>query len=183
MTQAPDSTSPDQRAPLTLAEGACLGLVATGHRHGWALVRDLARDGELGGVWTLSRPLTYRAIDRLVERGCLTRAGREPGVGPERTLLSITPEGTRALSEWLATPVTHLRDVRTEFLVKLSLARRLEVDRLAMIEAQERILQPIVEAVAASVAKDGDDLAQLWRVESSKSVAEFLRQARAQLER
>ncbi len=176
-------------ATLTLAEGACLGLVAAGHRHGWALVRDLARDGELGAVWTLSRPLTYRAIDRLAERGCLTRSGREPGVGPERIVLSITASGRRALAEWLATPVTHLRDVRTEFLVKLSLAGRLDVDRLAMIRAQEMVLRPIIAAVASPAELDkndeaagNDDLVQLWRVESSRAVARFLRQARAQLE-
>lgn len=176
------------REIVTLAEGACLGLVAAGHHHGWALVRDLARDGELGRVWSLSRPLTYRAIDQLVDRGLLERAGHESGVGPERTVLSISAAGRRELTQWLTTPVDHLRDVRTEFLVKLSLAGRLGVDRLAMVDAQEAVLRPIIAAVARSTGEDAsagasDDLAQLWRVESSKSIARFLRQARSSLSR
>lgn len=104
-------------------------------------------------------------------------------MGPERIVLSITASGRRALAEWLATPVIHLRDVRTEFLVKLSLAARLDVDRLAMIRTQEAVLQPIIAAVASPADLEGNgDLVQLWRVESSQSIARFLRQAGVQLE-
>ena len=101
---------------LTLAEGACLAAVQQGLRHGWAIGSLLAADGEIGRIWTLSRPLTYRAIDSLIERRLLTRRGTEAGRGRDRTLLQITAAGSRAVVAWLATPVDHLRDVRTELL-------------------------------------------------------------------
>ena len=50
---------------LDLAGYTCLTLVAEGVEHGWAIGSLLAADGELGRIWTLSRSLTYRAIDAI----------------------------------------------------------------------------------------------------------------------
>jgi PadR family transcriptional regulator AphA len=156
---------------LSLAEGTCLALVVAGHRHGWALVRELAPDGSIGRIWSLSRPLTYRAIDQLVDRGLLERAGTAPGGGKARTLLEPTAAGRRAGRRWVRTPVAHLRDVRTELLVKLALAERLGMDRVALLRAQQRALDPIMSAIAGR--RPGDPV-DVWRLESSAAVARFL---------
>jgi PadR family transcriptional regulator AphA len=156
---------------LSLAEGTCLALVVSGHRHGWALVRELAPDGSIGRIWSLSRPLTYRAIDQLVDRGLLERAGTAPGGGKARTLVEPTAAGRRAGRRWVRTPVTHLRDVRTELLVKLALAERLGLDRVAILRAQQRALDPIISAIAARPPSDPVDV---WRLESSAAVRRFL---------
>src|SRR3954447_816890 len=76
---------------LSLAEFVCLALVVEEARHGWALVRELDGRGEIGGVWSLSRPLTYRALDGLVERRLVVRRGVEGRGGPTRQMLSATP--------------------------------------------------------------------------------------------
>ena len=47
--------------PLT--DWVVLALVVEQPRHGFALARELAADGALGEVWTVPRPLVYRAID------------------------------------------------------------------------------------------------------------------------
>ena len=131
----PPTASPGEAADLSLAEGACLCLVVAGHEHGWALVRELAPTGEIGRIWSLSRPLTYRAIDRLVARGLLERGESVPGAtGTARTLLTATPVGRRAARRWVRTPVAHLRDVRTELLVKLAMAERLRIDRVQLVD-------------------------------------------------
>ncbi len=172
---------------ITLAEGTCLGLIASGHRHGWALVRDLSPSGDLGRVWSLSRALTYRAIDRLIALDLVSRSGNEPGAGPERTLLATTPAGRRVVKKWVRTPVRHLRDVRTEFLVKLTLAERLGVDRREMIDAQLEALTPIIEAVSTTDTDTdtgtdpSNDALHLWRLESSRAVQRFLERARSDL--
>ena len=59
----------------SFAEWVCLTLVNQKVSHGWALGTMLAPDGELGRIWTLSRPLTYRAIDGLVDKRLITRRG------------------------------------------------------------------------------------------------------------
>jgi hypothetical protein len=51
---------------LLLGEWACLGALDAGPSHGFALAEQLGPSGPIGRVWSLSRPLTYRAIDRLV---------------------------------------------------------------------------------------------------------------------
>jgi DNA-binding PadR family transcriptional regulator len=169
-------TSPE---PLSLAQGACLSLVATGHHHGWALVRELAPDGGVGRIWSLSRPLTYRTIDQLVDRGLLERAGTEPGSGPTRAVLAITPTGSQQAIVWATTPVSHLREARTDLLVKLELGLRLGVDRVAFLQAQRVTFAPIIESIASRVETD---LVDVWRAESSASVERFLARALAFVE-
>ena len=115
-------------AGLPFAEWVCLTLITQKVSHGWALGTMLAPDGELGRIWTLTRPLTYRAIDGLVDKGLITRTGQAAGRGRDRVILAATPAGRRLARKWLDTPVEHLRDVRTELLVKLLLRERAGLD-------------------------------------------------------
>jgi PadR family transcriptional regulator AphA len=156
---------------LSLAEHVCLALVSTGVDHGWAIGTELSRDHELGRVWTLSRPLTYRALEqleakRLVRRRPTRRAGRE------RSLLSCTVAGTRVVGEWLDTPIEHLRDVRTELLLKLLLRRRAGLPTEPLLEAQRGAFRDQIDALA--LARPGADPVDLWRRESARAVRRFL---------
>jgi DNA-binding PadR family transcriptional regulator len=158
---------------LPLAEAACLALIVEQRQHGWALVRALAPDGEVGRVWSLSRPLTYRAVDRLVERGLVVRKGEVPGGGPMRQILSATAKGRRATERWFTTPVEHLRDVRTELLMKLTLGARAGRDPRPLLRAQRVQFEPLIEARRAAHRARGDDVDR-WRYESSLAVRRFL---------
>src|SRR5688500_4857649 len=115
-------------AELSFAEWVCLTLVSQRVSHGWAMGTILAPDGELGRIWTLSRPLTYRAIDGLVDKKLITRSGQAAGRGRDRVILAATPAGRRLAKRWMDTPCEHLRDVRTELLVKLFLRDRAGLD-------------------------------------------------------
>jgi DNA-binding PadR family transcriptional regulator len=87
-------------------------------------------------VWTMGRPLVYRSLEILEQRGLIEAAGHEPGIrGPNRTILRITPAGRDALMLWLAEPVDHVRDVRSLLLLKLVFAERLDVDARPMLLA------------------------------------------------
>src|SRR5215218_7210483 len=111
-------------ATLTQAEHVCLALVAEGATHGWHIGSLLAPEGEVGRVWSLTRPLTYRALELLADKRLLQRSPGAATAGRERQLLRITAQGRRVHDAWLATPVEHLRDVRTELLLKLVLRER-----------------------------------------------------------
>src|SRR5688572_2509476 len=124
--QAP--SRPGREPPLSVAEGVCLVLVTQGITHGWAIGSLLAPDGELGRIWTLSRPLTYRAIDALGERGLVARCGTTAGAGRDRTVLEATAAGRRIAAAWLDEPVSHVRQIRTELLLKLALRQRAGLD-------------------------------------------------------
>lgn len=160
------------KAAPTLAEHACLAAVRDGARHGWAIGSLLAPDGDLGRIWSLSRPLTYRAIDSLVERRLLARRGTQSGRGRDRTLLASTAAGSRAVDRWLETPVEHLRDVRTELLLKLAFLQRAGRDVRPLLAAQRELFAAAIEAL--TTAAPTDDLVDLWRRESARAVRRFL---------
>jgi molybdopterin-binding protein len=143
--------------------------------HGWALGTMLAPDGEIGRIWTLSRPLTYRAIDGLVDKGLVTRTGQAAGRGRDRVVLATTAAGRRLARRWLDAPVEHLRDVRTELLVKLHLRERAGLDNDELLRAQQEVFTPKIDALTST--RPDDDLVGLWRRESARAVRRFLDQA------
>lgn len=164
---------------LLLGEWACLGILYTGPMHGFAVAARLKPTGDVGRVWSLSRALTYRSLDQLTERGYVQAVGIEPGIaGGNRTILAATRSGRAQLRSWLATPVTHLRDLRSELLLKLVVAEVCEIDVSAMIERQHAHVAELSEAIDAQVEAQPDDIVVLWRSESSKAALRFLEHLR-----
>ncbi len=164
-------------ADLSLADWVVLGIVNEGPTHGWPIVRELRSDGGIGQIWRVARPVVYRSITTLTARGYLEAAGEVPGLrGPQRTIVCITAEGKRELRRWLATPVRHVRDVRTELLVKLALLMRSGKPTRALVDRQLEAFQPVMRAVAEPV--DAEGFARVvgrWRREQSAAVERFLR--------
>jgi PadR family transcriptional regulator AphA len=149
-----------------------LTLITQEVAHGWALGNLLAPDGEVGRIWSLSRPLTYRAIDGLVDKSLITRRGLAAGRGRDRVILAATAAGRRYVGRWLDEPVQHLRDVRTELLVKLHLRTRSGLDNRSLLAEQQQVLAPTIDALT-SVGAD-DDLVDVWRRENARAVRRFL---------
>jgi PadR family transcriptional regulator AphA len=102
----------------------------------------------------------------------VAHASEEPGdAGPNRTVLAATPAGRRAFRRWLHLPVEHLRDLRSELLLKLLLAERSGIDVSAMVATQRARVADQVDALAA---RRDDDVVGLWRHESSGAALRFL---------
>lgn len=160
------------REPL-LGEWACLGILYDRPAHGWAIVKRLRPDGDIGRIWHLSRPLTYRALDQLTAREWIRTLGEEPGAaGPNRTILAATRTGRARFRTWLRTPVPHLRDLRSELLLKLVFAREHGIDLSEMLERQRGMVAQQAESLAA--ATSDDDVVGLWRTEATLAAARFL---------
>jgi DNA-binding PadR family transcriptional regulator len=167
------STTP----PLSCGEWAVLGLVIERPRHGFALARLMAPEGEIGQVWALPKPLVYRALTTLQERGLVATAGEEPGErGPHRTLLTGTAEGEAALRAWLATPVDHLREVRSLLMLELALLARTGGDAAPLLASQRERLTPLVAALEAraATAEAFEHTLLVWRLESARAAMRFL---------
>lgn len=159
---------------LLLGEWACLGVLAEGPSHGFAVATRLAPQGDIGRVWSLSRPLTYRALDQLVQRGFIEQVGVEQGrAGGQRQVLAPTPVGRGALDTWLAEPVAHLRDLRSELLLKVVLLDRLGRSRRSLLRRQRRV---VVEAMAGleRATHEPHDVVALWRAESAAAALRVL---------
>ena len=163
---------------LSLSDWAVLGVVGEGPTHGWPVVRALRGDGELGKVWTVARPVVYRSLANLTKAGLIEEYDELPGErGPQRTMVRVTRKGRGAFRRWLGIPVEHVRDVRTEFLVKIAFLERAAESITPLVTAQLDALQPVLDAVATPLDDDaGFDLVLAqWRREQALAVERFLR--------
>lgn len=177
---------------LLLGEWACLGILAVGPSHGFAIAQRLRPDGDVGRVWSLSRPLTYRSLDRLAARELIRVVGEEPGLaGGNRTVLAATRPGRRQLDRWLATPVVHLRDLRSELLLKLVIGQLTGTDTSSLVAAQLELVRGLAAGydtragddpahdAGSAVTSAAIDVIGLWRAESSHAALRFLERVAA----
>lgn len=160
---------------LLLGEWACLGILYPAPTHGFAIAARLKPTGDVGRVWSLSRALTYRSLEQLAIRGYLQPVGEEPGIaGGNRTILAATRAGCAQLRKWLATPVVHLRDLRSELLLKLIIADICDVDIGRMLELQHTHITDMAETVGSLTDGYPGDVVAIWRSESSSAALRFL---------
>jgi DNA-binding PadR family transcriptional regulator len=161
---------------LLLGEWACLGILYGGRSHGFSIAARLKPSGDIGRVWSMSRPLTYRALEQLTIAGYIETVGEEPGIaGGNRTILGATRSGRLQLRKWLNTPVAHLRDLRSELLLKLIIARSCGIDVSDMLDRQREHIAELAETIADQLAAgDSTDVVALWRSESSNAALRFL---------
>ncbi len=162
---------------LAPGEWSVLALLSDAPAHGWAIAKAMSRNGEVGSVWAIGRPLVYRAIDMLEGRGLIEAVGSEPGSrGPNRALFKATPEGREALARWLAEPVDHMRDVRSLLLLKLVLIERAGLDSRPLLEAQLALTLPAIATLEARLRRSvgTENVFVRFRLESTRSVAHFI---------
>ena len=159
------------RADAQLARDVVLALIAQEPRHGWAIHEELAPKGEIGRAWTLSRQLVYRAIDTLETDGLVKRAQPKDGGGADKVIISPTAKGKSHATAWLEQPVAHLRDVRTELVVKMMLRERAGLPAQKFLVAQQAAFAPLLRAIESSPAETPVDM---WRRESASAVKRYL---------
>ncbi len=154
-----------------------LALLCERHAHGWALASQLTPTGELGGVWTMGRPLVYRSLEILEQRGLIESAGHEPGVrGPNRTIFRATPAGREELMQWLDEPVDRVRNVRSLLLLKLVFADRLGVDPRPMLEAEHEAIAAAIGSLETRIggSRGTEQILLRFRLESTRAVLRFV---------
>lgn len=154
-----------------------LAALGEGPAHGFRLATLFAKRGELGTIWTVQRPQVYRALEHLCAHGLARTAHQEAGEGgPPRLVYALTGVGEGALTRWLDLPVTHLRDVRSELLLKLVFLKRRQRDPTPLLSAQIahfRNVRRVYEA-RLSTARGAEQLALEWRLEAVGAALRFL---------
>ena len=165
------------RVEPSLAELAVLGVLADGPAHGWSIATALAPDGPVGRVWSCSRPLVYRALEGLAERGLArVTTAKASDRGPARHPYVLTPAGRRALDRWRAAPVAHVRDVRTELMLKLLFLDRAGLDPLPLLRAQRGVLAETERALErATLGSEGfERTLALGRLATARAALSFV---------
>ena len=166
---------------LAPGEWAVLALLCERPTHGWALARQLSPNGELGSIWSLTRPLVYRSLEILESRQLIVPAGSEPGArGPNRTIFRATAAGHEAVGLWLSEPVEHVRESRSLLLLKLVFAQRNCIDPRPMLIAQREAIESLEERTLESAGTDA--ILLRFRLESSRAVERFIDGVLSELE-
>jgi DNA-binding PadR family transcriptional regulator len=166
-----------ERERLSEGEWAVLAFVAERPTHGWAAVRALAPAGEIGRVWSVSRPLVYRALETLAALGLVEPARVEGGgAGPRRTVIRATRKGRARVRRWLLEPVEHVREIRSLLLLKLLFCERSGVDPTPLLESQRAALVPILEGLAARArsARGSERMLASFRLETARATRRFV---------
>jgi DNA-binding PadR family transcriptional regulator len=162
---------PRRSHQLAAADYAILGLLKIGPRHGYDLAPYFANDGTLGLVCTLGVSRLYSLLHALAELGLVHAESSVMSGGPPRKVFSLTEAGAAAFHQWLDQPISRLRQIRQDFLLKLYFSRQLpDSDTQALVARQ----------VAASRAV-ADDLAAQARAEVPESFAALVYESRLAL--
>ena len=161
---------------MSLPEWLVLAILSQQPMHGFAVAQLTAAGGELGRVWQIPKAVIYRAIGRLLDADLVVPRSTEQGLGPQRTIYAATPEGSEAARRWLHTPVQHVRDIRSNLLLKLALLDRVGGDPTDLLRSQRAVLEPIAEAIEDQRAQSGGFDATLlaWRRATAVAALDFL---------
>lgn len=123
--------------PYSVPEYALLGALRERPLHGYAVARAFTADSGLGLVLPLDMSTVYGLLRDLHEAGALEGWRETVGARPPRMVYRLTAPSEAAFLAWLEEPVGRLRDVRSEFLVKLYFAREISAVVLrALLAAQ-----------------------------------------------
>ncbi len=178
------SSSPSEAVPLdlSLGEWAVLGLLVASPAHGFAIAKELAAEGTWGRIWTVRRPLVYRALNTL-ETGGLVSMDRaeESRLGPRRAVYQATDAGRSTFKQWLSEPVVHYRDARSQLLLKLGFLWLREESADPLLAAQLAVVEPMLEGLQEklAVAEGFDRTLALWRYESAQALVRFVESLRS----
>lgn len=160
-------------AELSLTEHAVLAILGEAPSHGFAIAKELDPESEPGAVFTVPRTLVYRALDRLVASGYAEKISTEKGGGPRRVVHGATDRGRLELRRWLSQPVAHVRDLRIEFLLKVTFLRRSRLSPLRLIAVQRDTLAATFDALSDPPVDPLDHVEQ-WRRSNATAAARYL---------
>ena len=176
MNAQPSASQPASLPEMSLPEWLVLAILSQQPAHGFAVAQLTASGGELGRVWQIPKAVVYRAIGRLLEAGLIVPEGTEPGLGPQRTVYAASDDGRGAAVRWLHEPVEHVREIRSELLLKLALLNRAGEDSADLLAAQRAVLEPLVGAIESrrAVSQGFDATLLAWRRATAVAALEFI---------
>lgn len=165
------------RVAPSLAEWAALGLLCERPSHGWAIAHALHADGEIGQVYATTRPLVYRALAQLRESGLVeTRGTAASDTGPDRKTLGATRRGRTVFARWRSRSVEHVRDLRSELMLKLLFHDRAGLDPAPLLRGQAELLGRTERALERQLASATgfDRTLALWRLSVARAAVSFV---------
>jgi DNA-binding PadR family transcriptional regulator len=111
-----------------------MGLLAEEPLHGYEVKNRF--EAMLGGTWEVNIGQIYTTLQRLERDGLVRPAGPRGDRG--KLLYELSPDGRKALNEWLAKPDSGPQQLHEDIYVKLLLATRLANGDLAQLLGRQK---------------------------------------------
>lgn len=161
------------RQALTGAHYTLLGLLLQQPAHGYDLLRRLKQQTAAARVIPLKAASLYAALHELESQGLIVGQTVVDTAYPPRTFFEPTQAGRQRFSAWLAEPVERLREVRSDFLLKVYFAGTLALDGGAgLVERQIEILAGYVRNMEDEMLAAGNDSFDYLVAESKLTAAQ-----------
>jgi DNA-binding PadR family transcriptional regulator len=181
-TASGQSSGHRDRGAAEPARFALLGLLLGKPAHGYDLARRFAAGSALGDVIYLGPSHLYALLARLERDGFVAGEVQDGGNLPQRRVYRLTETGREVIEHWIEEPVSHPRDMRIDFPLKLYMARGLGKERVAeLIERQRAVfrayiaqLQAVGKADDASEDSAFIDLMRLGRIGRAQAALDWL---------
>lgn len=164
------------------ARFALLGLLLREPAHGYDLSRHFVPTSALGDVIRLSPSHLYALLARLERDGLISGEMQDAGNHPQRRVYRLTGAGREAVQRWIDEPVSHPRDMRIDFPLKLYIARGLGADRVeALVDRQRTVFLEYIARLQAEEKQadtDGDaaflNLMRMGRIGRAQAALDWL---------
>jgi DNA-binding PadR family transcriptional regulator len=164
------------------ARFALLGLLFEKPAHGYDLARRFAPNSALGDVIHLSPSHLYALLIRLERDALIAGEVQDAGNHPQRRVYHLTEAGREAVQRWIDDPVSHPRDMRIDFPLKLYIARGSGSQRVEELVDRQRVVfeEYTARLEAEEVPADsGDDAAfirlmRLGRIGRAQAALDWL---------
>jgi DNA-binding PadR family transcriptional regulator len=138
---------PRVKAGLSPSEYAVLGLIQDRPAYGYELQRHVSAGEGLGRVCPIEPAMVYAILKSLAGLE-LIDGEWDNSQYPPRAVYRATPEGQAAFERWLRHPVGRMREVRSDFLIKLYFALKRDPDLAReLVEAQVAVCDEYIESV------------------------------------
>ncbi len=177
---------PRRKSGLTPAEHAILGLVYQRPAHGYQIAHEMASDSGLGLICPLQRSNVYFLLGNLERRGLIEVEQRRDDAYPPKTVLKATAAGRRAFEAWIWQPVTRLREVRLDFLLKAYFLRDAEPESvLRLLEGQVEFVRRYLgewQALADAAPQSFDRLVAQAKLAAAQGTLDWLLDYRRRLD-
>jgi tRNA (adenine37-N6)-methyltransferase len=165
------------RTETSLLEWAALGLLCHEPAHGWAIAQELNSAGSVGRIYSASRALVYRALGQLRQAGSVEVRRTGPSEsGPARTILGPTRRGRSQFVRWRGRPTAHVRDLRSELMLKLFFHDLAGFDPAPLLQRQATVLARSERALAGQFAASSGfaRTLALWRLSACRGAVAFV---------
>ena len=169
---------PRLKTALATAEYAVLGLLRRRPAHGYDLQRRLGGGVGIARVCHVEPAMVYAILKSLSGLELIDGTWDESDY-PPKAVYALTPEGEHAFERWLRQPVARMREVRSDFLLKLYFAnledRGLGRDLLeAQLAACDEYAASIQAELAAADPGGFDEIVLQSKASAARSTKEWI---------